>query len=298
MTVANKPAMGEGGAVLQARILGCGSSGGVPRLGGVDGAGDWGTCDPEEPKNRRTRCSLLVRRLPTIVSPEGADSHSGEATTVLIDCSPDMRAQLLAAEIGRLDAVLLTHDHADQTHGLDDLRALALRQRARMPVYIDQATSGAILQRFSYCFVQPEGSWYPPILEERPMPANGERFSIDGPSGALPITAFLQEHGGVDSLGFRIGDLAYSSDVKGLPEESFEVLEGVKLWIVDALQMKPHGSHAHLDLTLEWIERVRPERAILTNLHVTMDYQTLVDQLPDHVTPAHDGLTVEMALAP
>lgn len=268
---------------LRARVLGCGSSGGVPRFGGRDGAGDWGRCDPGEPKNRRTRCSLLVER--------GSWPHG--VTSVLIDTSPDMREQLLAARCRRLDAVLYTHDHADQCHGIDDLRVFALAQRARVPVYIDEATAGRIPQRFDYCFVQKEGSWYPPVLERRTMPACGEPFAIDGEGGPVPVIAFLQHHGPVNSLGFRIGDIAYSSDVVGLPEESFAILDGVKTWIVDALQTKPHGTHAHLDLTLEWIARVKPERAILTNLHVTMDYRTLKDMLPPGVEPAYDGLAVE-----
>lgn len=268
---------------LMARILGCGSSGGVPRFGGPDGAGDWGACDPDEPRNRRTRCSLLLER---------ENATTGKKTSVLIDTSPDMRAQLLEARCRRLDAVLFTHHHADQCHGIDDLRVFALAQGARVPVFIDENTSGEIVRRFDYCFVQRPGSYYAPILERRVMPACGETFEIDGPGGAVPVTPFLQFHGGVDSLGFRAGDIAYSSDVVGLPEESFAVLEGVKIWIVDALQMKPHGTHAHLDLTLEWIERVKPARAILTNLHVTMDYRTLCNMLPSGVEPAYDGMVV------
>lgn len=269
---------------LRATILGCGSSGGVPRFGGPDGAGDWGACDPNEPKNRRTRCSLLLERT----------NGEGAKTSVLIDTAPDMRGQLLAARCGRLDAVLFTHHHADQCHGIDDLRVFALAQRARIPVYIDEETGGEILKRFDYCFAQKPGSFYPPILDHRKMPACGEKLVIEGPGGALSVTPFLQFHGGVNSLGFRAGDIAYSSDVVGLPEESFDILAGVKIWIVDALQMKPHATHAHLDLALEWIARVRPERAILTNLHVTMDYAALKAMLPPHVEPAYDGMTVTL----
>lgn len=278
---------GKTGGELTARILGCGSSGGVPRLGGPDGAGDWGACDPNEPKNRRTRCSLLVER---------TNGGAGAKTSVLIDASPDMRVQLLEARCRRLDAVLFTHQHADQCHGIDDLRVFALSQRTRMPVYIDDETGGEILTRFGYCFVQPPGSYYTPILDRRIMPACGEAFAIDGPGGAMTVTAFLQYHGGVNSLGFRIGDIAYSSDVIAMPDESFEVLAGVRTWIVDALQMKPHVTHAHLDLTLEWIARVKPQRAILTNLHVSMDYQTLKRILPPGVEPAYDGMAVTGAI--
>lgn len=270
---------------IRATILGCGSSGGVPRPGGPDGAGDWGLCDPAEPKNRRTRCSLLV---------EQRQAGSEGATIVLVDTSPDLRAQLLAARCARIDAVLFTHDHADQTHGIDDLRAFALARRAKLPVYIDEETGGRIVDRFSYCFDQAPGSLYAPILERRIIPGAGAAFAVDGPGGALPVTAFRQHHGGVDSLGFRFGNLAYSSDVVALPEASFEALEGVEVWILDALQTKPHKTHAHLDLALSWIERVKPRRAILTNLHVTMDYRTLVKSLPSGVEPAFDGLSVTL----
>ncbi len=272
---------------LRVTILGCGSSGGVPRFGGKDGSGDWGACDPAEPKNRRSRCSILVQRAP---ADKAIDPH--KATSVLVDTSPDMRAQLLAARCARLDAVLYTHDHADQCHGLDDLRVFALQMRKRVPVYIDDATAGALLERFRYCFVQQPGSYYPPILDKIDMPACGEKFEIDGPSGAIPCAAFLQYHGGVNSLGFRFGDIAYSSDVVDMPDESFAALDGVETWIVDALQYKPHATHAHLDLTLEWIARVKPKRAILTNLHVHMDYQTLVRDLPAGVEPAYDGMVL------
>ena len=273
----------------RAVILGCGSSGGVPRPGGVDGRGDWGACDPSEPRNFRTRCSLLVERAH---EPSGFDDRQA-VTSVLVDTSPDLRAQMIAACAARVDAALITHHHADQTHGLDDLRAFALAQRRLIPVYLDRKTAGEVLHRFSYCFEQPAGSWYPPILEERAIPLSGEAFEIDGPAGPLSARAYLQHHGAVDSLGFRFGDLAYSSDVHELPEESFERLDGVRLWIVDALQMKPHGSHAHLEKTLEWIERVAPDHAVITNLHNTMDYRTLERILPENVKPAFDGMTLE-----
>lgn len=269
---------------ISLEILGCGSSGGVPRLGGPDGAGDWGACDPAEPKNRRMRCSALIRKR----------SAAGE-TRILIDTSPDLRAQLLAARVARLDAVLISHDHADQTHGIDDLRPLVLAARKRLPFYLDSETSGGLETRFAYVFTQPPGSYYPPIFEKRDMPPCGNWFEIDGPGGAAPIVTFLQHHGGVNSLGFRCGDIAYSSDVVGLPEESLEALAGVKIWVVDALQYTPHSTHAHLDLTLDWIARVKPQRAVLTNLHVPMDYATLKANLPAGVEPAFDGMVVSAA---
>ncbi|GJL95525.1 MAG: phosphoribosyl 1,2-cyclic phosphodiesterase [Hyphococcus sp.] len=273
---------------LRVTILGSGSSGGVPRFGGQDGAGDWGACDPGEPKNRRTRCSVLVEK----AHPEFGFCHD-KVTSVLVDTSPDMRAQLLAAKCSRLDAVLFTHDHADQCHGIDDLRVFALQMRRRIPVYIDDDTAGGLLDRFDYCFTQKPDSLYPAILDKHDMPQMGEAFHIEGPGGAIPAIAFLQDHGPVNSLGFRFGDIAYSSDVVGLPEESFDLLRGVDTWIVDALQYKPHSTHAHLDMALEWIARVKPRRAILTNLHIHMDYQTLRRELPSCVEPAFDGMTVE-----
>lgn len=276
---------------LRVTILGSGSSGGVPRFGGDDGAGDWGACDPAEARNRRTRCSILVEK----AHPEFGFDHA-HVTSVLVDTSPDMRAQLLAAKCSRLDAVLFTHDHADQSHGIDDLRVFALQMRKRIPVYIDDATAGVLLTRFDYCFEQKPGSYYPPILDKISMPPCGDIAEIYGPAGPVPATPFLQFHGGVNSLGFRFGDVAYSSDVVGLPEESFEILSGVETWIVDALQYKPHKTHAHLDLALEWIARVKPKRAILTNLHVHMDYQTLKRNLPPGVEPAYDGLQFEASV--
>jgi phosphoribosyl 1,2-cyclic phosphate phosphodiesterase len=229
---------------------------------------------------------LLVER--------GADfADRAGVTSVLIDTSPDMRAQLLAARAEHVDAALLTHDHADQTHGLDDLRAFAIAKRKRVPVYLDRAVAGGVIKRFRYCFEQAPGSWYPAILEERAVPPCGDTFSIAGPGGDVQATAFRQRHGPVDSFGYRIGALGYSSDVADLPENSFAILEGVKVWIVDALQMTPHGTHAHLERTLQWIARVKPETAILTNLHNTMDYRTLKGLLPPGVEPAFDGLIVE-----
>jgi phosphoribosyl 1,2-cyclic phosphate phosphodiesterase len=253
-------------------ILGSGSSGGVPRLGD-----QWGACDPNEIKNRRRRCSLLVER--------------GE-TTALVDTSPDMREQLLDAGCGHLDAVLYTHDHADQVNGIDDLRMIAYNMRQRVPVFMDRPTSRTLMRRFDYCFIQEEGSYYPPILEEIHMPDPGDELIIFGKGGDIVAMPFLQHHGNIDSLGFRFGPLAYSADVVGLPEESFARLEGVRCWIVDALRHDKHISHSHVAQTLEWIDRIKPELAILTNLHVDLDYQTLKSELPEGVIPAYDGLQI------
>ena len=264
--------------VLEVTILGCGSSGGVPRADG-----DWGACDPAEPKNRRTRCSLLVRR-----QGEGAE------TTVLVDTSPDLREQAIAAGIKRIDAVLFTHDHADQVHGIDDLRAFFLRQRARIPAWMDRATRAVLHNRFGYIFENTGG--YPAILSATDLPAHGVPFEIDGSSGAIPVTTFDQEHGHIRCVGYRFGPVAYSPDVNGLPEDAFAALAGVDTWIVDALRHTPHPTHAHLERTLDWITRVKPRRAILTNMHIDMDYNSLRAQLPAGVEPAFDGMTVEIAL--
>lgn len=267
---------------LQVRILGCGSSGGVPRLGGPDEAGNWGACDPKNPKNRRRRCSILVKRI----------SGDGE-TRVLVDTSPDLREQLLDASVGRLDGVLITHDHADQTHGMDDLRAVTLNARKRTDVWADKATWLSLMGKFGYCFVQPKDSDYPPILNAHEIGEPFEPFLISGAGGAVPILAFHQGHGRVQSLGFRFGPIAYSSDVDNLDEGAFAALSGVECWIVDALRKTPHPSHAHLEKTLGWIGRVKPRRAILTNMHLDMDYETLKKELPAGVEAAFDGMILD-----
>jgi phosphoribosyl 1,2-cyclic phosphate phosphodiesterase len=267
---------------LEVRILGCGSSGGVPRLGGADEGGNWGQCDPQNPKNRRRRCSILVRR----------KSAKGE-TRVLVDTSPDLREQLLEARIARLDGVLITHDHADQTHGMDDLRAIAQYTHSLTPVWCDSRTWQSLMGKFAYCFVQPPGSDYPPILAAHEIHEPFRPFVIEGPGGPVPVEAFIQGHGQVESLGFRFGPVAYSSDVNRLDEAAFAALEGVECWIVDALRRTPHPSHAHLAKSLEWIARLRPRRAVLTNMHLDMDYQSLCRELPKGVEPAFDGLSLE-----
>jgi phosphoribosyl 1,2-cyclic phosphate phosphodiesterase len=267
--------------ILEATILGSGSSSGVPRPGGADGAGDWGACDPANPKNRRSRCSLLVRR-----------RSAGGVTTVLIDTSPDMREQLLAAHCASLDAVLITHDHADQLHGIDDLRPIAYLMRRRLDVYSDAGTMGRIRHRFGYCFEMPEGSDYPPILTARSLHEPYHPMRIEGAGGPIPVATFEQTHGRIHSLGFRFGPIAYSSDVNHLSEEAFAILEGVDIWIVDALRYTPHPTHANVATALEWIARVKPRRAILTNMHIDLDYETLKRELPPGVEPAFDGMMV------
>ncbi len=261
-------------ARLQFTILGCGSSGGVPRLGN-----NWGDCDPDEPRNRRSRCSLLITR-----------STEAGHTRILVDTSPDMRAQLLAAGVGALDAVVWTHSHADHVHGLDDLRQIVFNTRQRLQVWADGPTQEALFARFGYAFVQPEGSPYPPILDMNTLRGP---LTVEGAGGAVTLNPFAVDHGTMSALGFRVRDLAYLPDAVAIPEESWPHLGGLDCWIVDALRRKPHPTHAHLDLTLDWIARARPRRAILTNMHVDLDYATVAAETPAHVTPAHDGLTVE-----
>ncbi|MEM9578049.1 MAG: MBL fold metallo-hydrolase [Pseudomonadota bacterium] len=258
-------------STLTFTILGCGSSGGVPRLGG-----HWGDCDPSNPRNRRRRCSLLVERV----------SDAG-TTTVLIDTSPDLREQLLSAEVGRLDGVIYTHGHADHVHGIDDLRMIVFNMRARLPVWADEPTRDALMERFTYAFVQAEGSTYPPILDMNLLDGD---VTIDGAGGVITFTPFEVAHGGMNALGFRIGDLAYLPDVAQIPDDVWPVLEGLDCWIVDSLRRDPHPTHSHLAQTLEWIAQVKPKTAVLTNMHIDLDYETVLAETPDHVQPAYDGL--------
>lgn len=259
-------------------LLGTGSSGGVPRVGG-----DWGACDPTEPKNRRLRCSALVETW-------SADTPD-DKTTVLIDTSPDLREQLLTAEVTKLDAIVFTHDHADQTHGIDDVRALAIRNRSQITCFMDDPTSQTLVPKFRYAFEGAGG--YPAIYDVQPKITPYTRFSVSGAGGSVDFLPLDQEHGYIRSLGFRIGDMAYCNDLNALPAETLSRLDGLDLLVIDALRYTPHPSHAHLDLTLEWIAELRPNRAVLTNLHVDLDYATLIRDLPAGVEPAYDGWSYE-----
>jgi len=262
---------------LRVTILGCGSSGGVPRLGG-----QWGECDPDEPRNRRTRCSILIER----AGPDGV-------TRVLVDTSPDMRAQLLDAGVGTLDAVAFTHAHADHTHGIDDLRMVVFNRGSRLPVWADLETSEALTARFAYAFVQPTGSSYKPILDLNGIDGP---FTVDGDGGPITLEPVRVRHGGIDALGFRFHGVAYLPDVSEIPPESWLAFEGLGCWILDALRRKPHPTHAHLARSLEWIARAAPARAVLTNMHNDLDYRTVADETPDSVVPAHDGMVLDFPL--
>jgi phosphoribosyl 1,2-cyclic phosphate phosphodiesterase len=263
---------------LKFTILGCGSSMGVPRV-----SLGWGDCDPNEPKNRRRRCALLVERAQGL----------GNSTRVLIDCGPDLREQLIEAQVDWLDGVLITHEHADHTHGIDDLRPMYVGKRRRIDVWLDEPTSRALNARFAYCFVTPPGSGYPPILTEHRL-APGQPVTVQGQGGEIQVLPVLQNHGDIASLGFRFGNVAYSTDLKSLPDASIAALQGLDIWIVDALRRNPHPSHFNLNETLEWIARIKPKRAILTDMHTDMDYATLRGELPPNIEPAFDGMTFEV----
>jgi len=259
--------------------MGCGSSAGVPRADG-----EWGACDPADPRNARSRCSLMVRRL-------GGEDRTRQ-TTLVVDAAPEFRQQCVVAHVKRLDGLLLTHDHADQCHGLDDIRAFAIAQSRRIDCWMDEATAASLMNRFGYVFAGQ--GLYPAIADLKAIPAHGSAWAIEGPSGAIPVQSFDQDHGGVRSVGYRFGSTAYSSDVVDLPPEAFAALEDLDVWIVDALRWRPHPTHAHVAKALEWIDRVRPRRAILTNMHFDLDYTELAGKLPEGVEPAFDGLRIEV----
>lgn len=254
-------------------ILGCGSSGGVPRVGG-----EWGACNPDNPKNRRRRCSILVEQT-------GLEGK----TIVLVDTSPDLREQLLDAGTTHLDGILITHSHADHTHGIDDVRPLVIKMRRRVDVYMDEPTTAALRTRFSYVFETPPGSQYPPLMSPMQL-HHGVSVSIDGPGGPVKAAPFVLNHGDMDSLGFRFGDMAYTPDVAAIPDASHEFLTGLDLWIIDALRYTRHPSHFSLEEALDWIARMKPRCAVLTNLHTDLDYDALKAELPEGVLVAHDGM--------
>ncbi len=261
---------------LRLTILGCGSSGGVPRV-----AQGWGACDPGERKNQRRRCSALVERI-----------GGGGKTIVLVDVGPDLRWQLIDAEVARLDAVLLTHPHADHTHGIDDLRPLTIASRRMIDIHMDAPTSREVTAQFGYVFATPEGRSYPPIARERRVIA-GEKVEVTGPGGAISAMPIDLEHGDITALGFRFGGLAYTPDLNRVPDTAWPYLEGLDVWVIDALRYSHHPSHLSLDEALALIERMAPKRAVLTNLHTDLDYATLARRLPHRVTPAYDGLRIE-----
>ncbi|MFC5586096.1 MBL fold metallo-hydrolase [Nitratireductor kimnyeongensis] len=266
--------------VLRLTILGCGSSPGTPRI-----TGDWGACDPENPKNRRRRCAAMVERI----------SKNGGITRVVIDTGPDFREQMISAGVDRLDAAVYTHPHADHIHGIDDLRGYVLNQRHLMDVYADKPTLERLNEAFGYCFETPPGSNYPPILNACAISHETE-FSIQGAGGEITFIPLPQIHGDILSLGYRIGGFAYCPDVSAFPDDTPELISGADTLIIDALQYRPHPSHFSLDEALGWIERLAPRRAVLTHMHIPLDYETVLRETPDHVEPAFDGMVLELPI--
>ena len=263
-------------AELKLTLFGTGSSGGVPRIGN-----NWGDCDPAEPRNHRTRCGAMFE----LIRPGAED-----ATRVLIDTSADLRVQLLAANVQRIDGVLVTHDHYDQTGGIDDLRVLAYIQQSRVPVHMSFETARTLIVRNKYCFEGAGG--YPAILDQEPHLVPFEPRLIAGPSGQMSILPVLQEHGEIASLGFRVGPIAYCNDVSALSPEAIDALRGASIFVVDALRPAPHPSHAHLGQSLAWAAEINADRTVLTNMHIDMDYRTLTETLPASVEPGYDGMVI------
>jgi phosphoribosyl 1,2-cyclic phosphate phosphodiesterase len=265
---------------LRLTILGCGSSPGTPRI-----TGDWGDCDPHNPKNRRRRAAALIERV----------TADGRRTTVVIDTGPDFREQMIDAGVRHIDAAVYTHPHADHIHGIDDLRGYALEARKRIDVYADRPTMDRLMQGFGYCFAQPPGSNYPPILKPH-LITHRVPFVISGAGGPLKLEPLPQIHGDIVSLGFRAGSLAYCSDVSDFPPETAARLQDLEFLVIDALQYHPHPSHFSLSEALQWIERLKPKRAVLTHMHVPLDYDCVMRETPGYVEPAYDGLTVELPI--
>jgi phosphoribosyl 1,2-cyclic phosphate phosphodiesterase len=262
--------------VLRVTILGCGGSGGVPLIGGAGEGGEWGDCDPDEPRNRRTRTSALIE------GPEGG--------RLLVDAGPDLRQQLLAVGAARLDAVLFTHAHADHILGIDDIRQVNRITGRALDAYGTRTTLQKLDDRFDYAFIGPTPPFfYRPALEPIRL-AYGDQVAMAG----LPVQVFRQDHGVMDTLGLRIGGFAYSTDVVMLPEESLEALAGLDTWVVGCFQLRPHKVHANLDQVLEWVERLKPRRTVLTHMGTAMDYRSLLRSLPPGVEPAHDGMVLQV----
>ena len=264
------------GDTLRFTMLGCGSSPGVPRING-----DWGNCDPKNPKNRRLRASAMIERIST-----------GGVTRVIIDTGPDFREQMLASKAVDIDAVVYTHPHADHIHGIDDLRGFWLERRRLIDVFADAPTMKRLKQAFGYCFETPAGGSYPPIVRACEI-EHDRLFTVTGEGGSLTFEPLPQVHGDIISLGFRVGPVAYCPDVSAFPAGTPERLTGLELLVIDALQYKPHPSHFSLGDALAWIERLKPRHGVLTHMHVPLDYATVMSETPDHVQPGHDGFVRE-----
>ena len=254
---------------MKVRILGCGTSTGVPKIGN-----DWGHCDPDEPRNYRLRSSIMVE---------------SAGTNVLVDCGPDLRQQLLAASVGRIDAVIVTHDHGDHVHGIDELRPLSQALDGPVPLYGSEETLSSLQARFAYAFAQSD--FYRPIVEERVI-GQEERF------GDMVARVVEQPHGGPTSLGLRFDEadksVVYAIDFSDLTDDMAALYEAADVWIADCLTRTPHPTHAHLDGVLGWARDLRVGRLYLTHMGNGLDYQTLTAELPSWAAPAHDGLEIEL----
>lgn len=268
---------------LTLTILGCASSAGVPRVGGTTHEERWGTCNPNNTKNHRRRCSVLLTK-----------TGPGGSTYCVIDTGPDFRAQMLEAEVPRLDGVVYTHEHADHLHGIDDMRPFALIQRARIPVFMDDRTFARANAAFGYVFETPPGSTYPPILDRHSIDIS-KPVSVDGAGGRIEMTPVPVDHGDISALGFRIGDTLYLPDVSAIPATSMALFKNLDTLIIDSLRRRPHPSHFNLEQALALVADVKPNRTILTNLHNDLDYETVLAETPDTVEPAFDGLQVSIA---
>ncbi|MDO9708638.1 MBL fold metallo-hydrolase [Paracraurococcus lichenis] len=260
---------------MKVTILGCGGSGGVPLLGGKDEGGQWGDCDPAEPRNRRTRTSAMI---------EGPGGQR-----LLVDAGPDLRQQMLACRLGRFEAVLFTHPHADHILGIDDIRQVNRNLNRAIDAWGTRITLQKLDERFDYAFIGPTEFFFRPALEPRRI-AFGERFEAAG----MTVEVFRQDHGVMDSLGLRIGKFAYSTDVVALPEESLRALEGLDTWVVGCFQRRPHAVHANLETVLRWVEVLRPRRTVLTHMGTAMDYRSLLRELPPGIEPGYDGMVLEV----
>ncbi|MGV8838744.1 MAG: MBL fold metallo-hydrolase [Bauldia sp.] len=267
---------------LRFTILGCGASPGVPRI-----TGDWGACDPREPKNRRTRAAALFELFGDAPMP----------TRLVVDTGPDLRTQLLSAGVDELHGVVYTHAHADHVHGIDDLRAYWITggERRTVTVYSDDATQRRLDDGFGYCFRAPPGSAYPPFLRRVRVEA-GTPFEVSGPGGTITVNPFDQAHGDIRSLGLRVGPVAYSCDFNDLPTASLPAVSGADLWVLDALRRAPHPSHCSVTQAIAWVERMKPKRAVFTHMTNELDYGTLHRDLPANIEPAYDGIRFEFDL--
>jgi len=259
-------------------ILGCGSSTGVPRIGD-----DWGSCNPGNIKNNRNRCSLLVERY-----------MNGDVTRVVIDTGPDIRLQLNKTKSKLIDAVFYTHEHADHTHGIDDLRVYCIRKKEKINVFASKETSNYLQKKFGYCFKTPIGSNYPAILAMNIIEKH-KKYKISGHGGDITIVPFELIHGDIKAFGFRINDFVYSPDVNSIPLESSSYIKGLKYWIVDALRWDKHPTHFSVDEAVTLIKKFKVNNSILTNMHIDLDYDVLANYLPSGVIPGHDGLTIDIS---